>query len=50
MAVNHVGCYKNVKQHPILNGWEVTIDNLTPKQCVYSCFARRFLYAVLMSS
>ncbi|CAH1711664.1 unnamed protein product [Aphis gossypii] len=48
--VNHIGCFKNFKRHPILNGWGVMHFNLTPHHCVHSCYARRFPYAALVSS
>lgn len=50
VTVNHVGCFKNLKRHPIIHGWGVTSSRLTPKYCVYSCYARRFPYAALVSS
>jgi len=50
VSTYHIGCFQNPKKHPLLNGWELTIPQLTPQKCVNSCFARRFLYAALISS
>jgi len=50
VAVTHIGCYTSLKRHPILHGWKIILNKQTPKQCVYGCFARRFLYAALISS
>lgn len=47
---NHLGCFNNLKRHPILSGWRITVSRLTPKYCIRSCFARRFPYAALVSS
>ncbi|XP_026809559.1 uncharacterized protein LOC113551491 [Rhopalosiphum maidis] len=48
--VNHIGCFRNYKRHPTVNGWGITSSNLTPNHCVHSCYARRFPYAALISS
>ncbi|XP_025423118.1 uncharacterized protein LOC112692604 isoform X2 [Sipha flava] len=50
VKMDRIGCFNNFKRHPILNGWEITSNHLTPKNCVYSCYARRFPYAALTSS
>lgn len=50
VTIKDMGCYNNLKRHPILNGWRITISRLTPRECVKSCFSRRFLYAALVSS
>eukprot|EP00102_Acyrthosiphon_pisum_P012999 XP_008182377.1 PREDICTED: uncharacterized protein LOC100165182 [Acyrthosiphon pisum] len=50
VSVNNIGCFRNFKRHPILNGWGIISSKLTPKNCVYSCYARRFPYAALVSS
>lgn len=50
VEMNRIGCFNSFKRHPILNGWGITSNRLTPKFCVYSCYARRFPYAVLVSS
>ncbi|XP_022166764.1 uncharacterized protein LOC111031217 [Myzus persicae] len=50
VSVNKIGCFKNFKRHPLINGWGIISSNLTPKNCVYSCYARGFPYAALVSS
>lgn len=50
MEVNYIGCFKNIKRHPVLNGWKLTISRLTPKLCAKSCFTRMFPYAALTTA
>ncbi|KAL4131837.1 hypothetical protein QTP88_009086 [Uroleucon formosanum] len=50
VSVNPIGCFTNLKRHPVLNGWRISHSRLTPKYCVYSCHTRRFPYAALVSS
>lgn len=49
MTLNHIGCFNNLKRHPVLHGWGITHSRLTPNQCVNSCYARKFPYAALVS-
>ncbi|XP_050537386.1 uncharacterized protein LOC126903300 isoform X2 [Daktulosphaira vitifoliae] len=49
VGVHAIGCFQNSRRHPIMDGWRITVPNLTPKYCVYSCYARRFPYAALVS-
>ncbi|XP_050420558.1 uncharacterized protein LOC126833331 [Adelges cooleyi] len=44
------GCFKNPRRHPTMDGWRINDRSLTVRQCVRSCYARRFPYAALVSS
>lgn len=48
--ISYIGCFKSSKRHPILSGWKVSLPQLTPQDCVQSCYAKRFPYAALISS